>query len=229
MNRQVTTAIVLSRTNYGEADRILTLLTADHGKLSAIAKGVRRERSKLAGGIELFTINEVGFLQGRGEMVTLTTTRLIKYFDNITGDIDRTMLGYDLLKLINKSTENETGTEYYQLLADSLAALNDSSIDIDLIRTWFNMQLLSISGHAPNLTTSDDGKKLDETASYDFDNRVMAFAQHSTGPYEAGHIKLLRLALTGNIKSLSSVKGIENYLPGAQMLSQSMRQYHLNN
>ena len=49
-----TKAIVIRRTNYGEADRILQLLTPDYGKVSVMARGVRREKSKLAGGIELF-------------------------------------------------------------------------------------------------------------------------------------------------------------------------------
>lgn len=48
--QQVTDAIILTRTDYGEADRIITLLTPGHGKLRLIAKGVRRIRSKLAGG-----------------------------------------------------------------------------------------------------------------------------------------------------------------------------------
>ena len=60
-------AIVLRRTNYGEADRILQLLTPE-GRRSVMAKGVRREKSKLAGGIELFALTDVVIGQGRGEL-----------------------------------------------------------------------------------------------------------------------------------------------------------------
>ena len=58
MKVERTRAIVLKRTNYGEADRILQLLTT-YGKRNVIAKSVRREKSRMAGGIELFSICEV--------------------------------------------------------------------------------------------------------------------------------------------------------------------------
>jgi len=67
MNMRRTSAIVLRRTNYGEADRILQLLTPD-GKRGVMAKGVRREKSRLAGGIELFAICEVVITDGKGEL-----------------------------------------------------------------------------------------------------------------------------------------------------------------
>ena len=57
-SRKKTLTIVLRRTDFGEADRILTLLTPE-GKKTAIARGVRKPKSKLAGGIELFSLNEV--------------------------------------------------------------------------------------------------------------------------------------------------------------------------
>ncbi|MET0980164.1 MAG: DNA repair protein RecO, partial [Candidatus Saccharimonadales bacterium] len=62
-----TRAIVLRRTNFGEADRILQLLTPD-GKKSVMARGVRREKSKLAGGIELFAVCDVVITEGKGSL-----------------------------------------------------------------------------------------------------------------------------------------------------------------
>lgn len=60
-----TRAIVLRRTNYGEADRILQLITPE-GRQSVMARGVRREKSKLAGGIELFAVSDVVLGEGKG-------------------------------------------------------------------------------------------------------------------------------------------------------------------
>ena len=65
-----TKAIVLRRTNYGEADRILTLLTP-LGQRNAIARGVRREKSRLAGGIELFAVSDVVLHRGKGSLYTM--------------------------------------------------------------------------------------------------------------------------------------------------------------
>ena len=70
-----TEAIVLRRTDYGEADRILQLLTPE-GKKSVVAKGVRREKSKLAGGIELFSVSEVVIHEGKGDLGILTGAKL---------------------------------------------------------------------------------------------------------------------------------------------------------
>ena len=64
MSSITTKAIVLSRVNYGEADRIMQVLTPDSGKIGVIAKSVRREKSKLAGGIELLAVCDLVLHQG---------------------------------------------------------------------------------------------------------------------------------------------------------------------
>jgi DNA repair protein RecO (recombination protein O) len=97
-NQIIAEAIVHSRTDFQEADRILTMLTPNHGKLKVIAKGVRRPRSKLAGGIELLSVNDVTVLPGRGELGTLISSRLKAHYGQIVQDINRTMLAYELLK-----------------------------------------------------------------------------------------------------------------------------------
>ena len=95
-------AIILSRTDYGERDRILTLLSAEHGKLRAIAKGVRAAKSKLAGGIELFAENKLVLLEGKGELYTVISSQMSRYFGGISKDIDASMYVYDCLKAVNK-------------------------------------------------------------------------------------------------------------------------------
>lgn len=194
MNQVVTRAIILSRTDYGEADRILTLLTPDQGKVRLLAKGVRRVRSKLAGGIELFSVSTVTYIRGRGELGTLISSRLERHYGAIVTDLERTMLGYELIKQLHKATEDETESEYFELLDHSFKALNDLSVLLPIIRLWFWAQLVRLSGHMPNLQTDVHGKKLDATASYAFDVRQMAFVPASgTGGYNANHIKFLRL------------------------------------
>ena len=74
-----TKAIVLRRTNYGEADRIVQFLTPD-GRRSVMARGVRKEKSKLAGGIELFAISDVVIGEGKGELGVVTSAKLEHFF-----------------------------------------------------------------------------------------------------------------------------------------------------
>lgn len=209
MNQIVTHGIILARTDYGEADRIITMLTADHGKLRLIAKGVRRLKSKLAGGIELFSTSEITYLPGRGEIGTLVSTRLQRHYARIVENVDRTMLGYDLIKQLHKATEDEPEPEYYHLLEQSFEALDDAAIDIDLIRLWFSAQLLRLGGHTPNLQTEAGGAKLSAEGEYEFSFDDSAFFSRPSAPFHADDIKFLRLVFAGNTPHvLQKVGGI---------------------
>ncbi len=228
MNQLNTTAIVLSRTDYGEADRILTLLTPDQGKLRVIAKGVRRMKSKLAGGIELFSTSSITFIRGRGEIGTLISTRLEKHYGHIVSDVNRTMLGYELIKQLNKTTEDEPEAEYFTLLEQAFAALDDATIDISLIRVWFLMQLLRLSGHSPNLTTEIGGKRLDADRTYEFSYDDVAFRDHPEGNFTADHIKFLRVGFSGNRPALmQKITGTSEFTTAVSPLIQTMASTYL--
>jgi DNA repair protein RecO (recombination protein O) len=223
MNQQVTTAIVLARTDYGEADRILTLLTPDHGKLRLLAKGVRRVKSKLAGGIELFSISTIIFVRGRGDIGTLVSTRLVKHYGNIVADIDRTMLGYEFIKTLNQVTEDQVEGEYFELLGQAFGALNDDAIWLPLIRLWFYAQLLKLGGHTPNLHTDSKGKTLQEGQTYRFNFDSMCFeADH--GEYTAQHIKFLRLVFSGYApQKLAQVQNLQGLISVCTPLLERIR------
>jgi DNA repair protein RecO len=209
MKQLVALAIILNRIDYGEADRILTLLTPDHGKLSLLAKGVRRVKSKLAGGIELFSVSEITFIQGRGAVGTLISARLVKHYGTIVTDFERTMVGYELIKQLHRATEEEPEQAYYLVLLEAFEALNDRSVALPTISFWFNAQLLRLSGHTPNLRTDSQGNRLEQEKRYDFDYEHMAFRlAPEQGQFTAKHIKFLRLAYAGqSAKVLVQVQG----------------------
>ncbi|MGH7237032.1 MAG: DNA repair protein RecO [Candidatus Saccharimonadales bacterium] len=214
MNQLVTSGIILGRTDYGEADRILTVLTPDQGKIRLMAKGVRRAQSKLAGGIELFSVSQISFIRGRSQLGTLISSRMQKHYGNIVKNIERTTLGYELIKLLNKNIEDEPEAEYFELLKNALATLDDLEINLRLIRFWFFSQLLRLAGHTPNLNTDIAGQKLDAAKTYDFNFEDMAFSPKSAGLFTANHIKFLRLAFSKHQpKTLAQVRG------GAQLVN----------
>ena len=228
MNQLLTQGIILSRTDYGEADRIITLLTPDYGKLRLLAKGVRKIKSKLAGGIELFSVSHITFIRGKGEMGTLISTRLLKHYGNIVTGITRVQLGYELIKLLNKVTEDQPEAEYFELLQQAFQALDDSSIDEQLIRSWFHAQLLQQAGHTPNLHTDTSGKKLEATALYDFSFDDMAFIAHPAGHFSASHIKYLRLIFSSNQPGvLNKVQGLTKLSADTAPLMQTMLRSHI--
>lgn len=228
MRQTITSGIVLTRTNYQEADRILTILTPDQGKVSVLAKGVRKSKSKMAGGIELFSVSEIGYIQGKGTLCTLTSSRLVKYYENIVQDINRTMLGYELIKLLHKVTEDHPESEYFELLIETYEALNNSKIDQDLIKLWFYAQLLRIAGHTPSLRNDSAGKPLNKDGKYVFSYDDMAFRTHPEGVYQAEHIKFLRLVFSGNKPEiLQKVTGVEELIKPTQTLIKTILPNHL--
>lgn len=223
MNQQQTSGIVLSRTDYGEADRIITLLTPDHGKLRLMARGVRKAKSKLAGGIELFSVSDVTFIKGRGDISTLMSSRLQVHYGEIVKDLERVQLGYELIKLTNKATEDHPESAYFNLLDQAFQALNDASISLDLIRTWYVAQLIKQSGHTPNLQTDTEGHKLTPDQTYNFDFEAMTCVSHPSGHMQASTIKVLRLIFDGHAPSkLQKVQGVTEQLPSIAPLMRTM-------
>ncbi len=219
----VTKGIVLKRIDFQEADRIITVLTPDQGKIKAIAKGVRRPNSKLAGGIELFSISNLTFLPKRGDLQTLVSSRLIEHYKNIVRDIDRTMLGYDLLKRLDRATEDAVGDDYFKLLTETLSGLNDFDLPKNMVELWFSMQMLKISGHTPNLRTDTAGTKLESGHKYLFDYDHMSFQPEKTGPFTANHVKLLRLAIgLEELTALKQVNDSEKYASESLSLAKTM-------
>lgn len=228
MKQQITLGIVLTRTNYQEADRILTLLTPNQGKLRVLAKGVRKSKSKMAGGIELFSVAEIGYIRGKGELATLTSSRLNRHYEQIVKDINRTMLGYELIKLMNKVTEDEPEPEYFDLLVELFEALNDAKLPMDLIKLWFYAQLLRQAGHSPNLRTDEAGKPLQADKLYLFSFEDMGFAQNPNGTFGADHIKFLRLIFSGNKPAvLNQVRDVGRQIPQALQLIQTILPSHI--
>ena len=230
MNRIVTKGIVLSRTNFGEAYRILTFLTADHGKIRAIAKGVRKQKSKLAGGIEIFSISDLTFLEGRSEINTLMSSRLDKHYANIVKNLERTAAAYELIRLTNKVTEDAPEAAYFNLLNSGFIALDDDAIDLGLIQVWFAAQLLKIAGHMPNLRTDQAGKKLQTGKTYEFNFDTMGFQQSRAehDAFNADQIKFLRLLFSDNQpKTLQKVEGINALVAATAPTVQTMLATHI--
>lgn len=214
-----TQGIVLGRTDYGEADRILTFLTPDYGKVKAMAKGVRKAGAKLAGAIELFSVTDIAVVAGRGEIGTLISARLVKHYGNIVKDIERTSKAYELLRLTDKSTEARAESGYFDLLRGALESLNDHQIDAELTEAWFKMQLLKLAGHTPNLRTNREGAELAKSNSYSFDYDKMAFMPNTNSEFNTNHIKFLRLGFGNHSpKALQRINDIKKIVHNTQAL-----------
>ncbi len=207
-----TKAIVLRRTNYGEADRILQLLTPA-GKRSALARGVRREKSRLAGGIELFAISDVVITEGKGELGIITSARLVTFFRHILEDYDTLQFAYEAVKQIARASEMVDEPEWYEVLAEVLAALDNINIPLRLSETWFYLKYAELLGHGLNLRHDTAGAPLSEEKTYMYDVSEQGLREAASGDIAAEHIKLLRLAHVNPPSVLSHISRLEPILP----------------
>ncbi len=207
-----TQAIVLRRTNYGEADRILNLITP-LGQISAIARGARKSKSKLAGGIEMLSLTDVVLVEGRGDLQTITSARLICFFDAILSDYDRLNFAHLALRQISKSSREIEGGEWFDITKQVLEALNQSTADFDLIQAWFYLQLASELGETLNLVNDVDGRVLSAETKYDYDLENKGLVVSSNGMLKVDHIKILRLLLSSPLAIALKVKDIADFSP----------------
>lgn len=204
-----TEAIVLRRTNYGEADRIIQLLTPNNGKVSAIARGVRREKSKLAGAVEPFTRLDMTLHLGKGDLAVVTGSRIQQAYHTILQDYDRLQFGYEAIKHVAKAAEVLDESAFFTLLDETLENLNVTTIPLVIIKTWFWLQLAILLGQGLNLSTDDNGMKLVEDASYNFDQISGVMVFHEGGQFSSEHIKVLRLLSARSPRIAVQVAGIE--------------------
>lgn len=206
MNTLTVKAIVLQRRDYSEADRILVVLTDTDGVQHVLAKGVRKIKSKLAGGIELFSVNELTVALGRSELRTLVSSRMHTAFEYILKDIGRTMMGYEILRFLYKQLEHEAGDEHFKLAYDALSGLNTPTINPELVMLWFYLQYLGLNGMQPDMHHDVAGERLDPARAYGYaaeEGRLQASPHGNLG---ADHIKLVRFLLENPLEAAARLR-----------------------
>ena len=145
------TAIVLRQRKLGDADKIITLYSTEQGKLEAVAKGVRRTRSRLAGPVE--PLNHGSYLLARGRNLDIVTqAQTIESFQAIRDDLDRLSRALYVAELLDRATEERAENfALYRLLLDTMRRLSERS-DLDLVVRFFEMSLLVQLGYRPEVS-----------------------------------------------------------------------------
>lgn len=218
MSVERTRAIVLRRTNYGEADRILRLLTP-LGQRSVMAKGVRREKSKLAGGIELFAISDVVINTGKGDLGILTSTQLVHFYRHILEDYDRLQFGYEAINLISRASEDIDEPEWYGVLSEVYMGLDAMSVPLQLTQSWFYLHYAELTGYELNLSVDVAGQPLDSDKTYMYDANERGLRLAEQGDINADHIKLLRILMTKPIQAVAQIGGVDTVLPDIWLIA----------
>ncbi|OGD56433.1 DNA repair protein RecO [Candidatus Beckwithbacteria bacterium RIFCSPLOWO2_02_FULL_47_23] len=140
-----TEAIVLKRTNFGEADRLVTVFSKHRGKLTLLAKGIRRLTSRKKGHLELFNRVKLQIANGKN-LDIITEAETINSFPQLRVNLNRVRIAYLLLELVDKLTaENQEHEAVYALLCATLAQLNSDTASNSLI-VDFEARLLTFLG-----------------------------------------------------------------------------------
>jgi DNA repair protein RecO (recombination protein O) len=154
--------IILARRNFGEADRILVLYTKNFGKISLLAKGIRRPKSKKRGHVEMF--NKINFQAVIGHGLDLVTeAEVIEDFEEIRGSLKKISLAYYLMEVVGRIThEGEENVKVYDLLLDTLQKLKSAKM-LKKLRLSFITDLLITLGYWPSdKTLFSPDEKLEE-------------------------------------------------------------------
>lgn len=215
-----TRALVLRRTNYGESDRILNLLTPE-GKIAAVARGVRKEKSRLAGSIELFSIADVVIHQGKSKFATLTSAKMSQFFGNILSDLPALELAALMMKKVERATEQVSSPEYFSLLVQGLDGLN-RQLNHELVQTWFLLNLARIGGEELNLIYDINGNKLNPEECYTWDIQEKSLRQYSSGDISSHEIKLARFLLSNKLLFAAKIDQLDKLLPPVAQIAQTI-------
>ena len=144
-----TEGIIVRKMRLGEAARILTILTPSAGKVSAVAKGVCRSKSKMSGHLELFTHTQLELVRGRN-LDTVINCQTIHSFHLTKNDLIGSAYAIYFCELADCFSEhNLECRSLFDLLKECLTELNDNLCNAELIRNYFEMCCLSESGFRP--------------------------------------------------------------------------------
>jgi DNA repair protein RecO (recombination protein O) len=155
-----TEAVVLRSFRLGEADRVLHLYTSERGRVGAVAKGVRRTKSRFGGRLEPLSHVELMLHQGSGELQTVTGVSLIRSHHDVREEPYRLSVGLvgaeAMLRLYTEQEGNERAftalTRFLDTL-DDLPARSGTRPALDPLALSFQLKLLWLSGYMPHLDT----------------------------------------------------------------------------
>jgi len=143
-------AFVLNKINYSETDRIVTLLTKNKGKITFVAKGVRRPKSKKRGHLEIFNLIDFSGSIKNGKMGYLTEVTTIRSFPKIKTSLGKMALAYYFMEVMGRVSPNdEENYVLFKLIGKYLSKLENTN-NLKSLRMEFIRELLVVLGFWPD-------------------------------------------------------------------------------
>jgi DNA repair protein RecO (recombination protein O) len=144
-------AVVLRTMRLGEADRIVTFVGRGQGKIRAVAKGVRKTKSRFGGRLEPFTQVSLVMWRGRSDLDIVTQADAVESNRSVREDLDRFALGQVMLEAVDRVVqEKEASPRVFNLLVEGLRGLGASGSP--LVLAWFLLRLSGVAGFGVSLS-----------------------------------------------------------------------------
>lgn len=190
--------VVLRTIRLGEADRIITLVTRGHGKVRAVAKGVRKTKSRFGARLEPLSHVSLLLYEGR-ELDIVTQAESLDHFRAIRDDLDRVGRASSMLEAVDQvAQEREPSPQLYQLLVGGLRAL--AAADTPLVLAAFFWKLLSLEGAHPVLHRCATCSGTDDLVAFEMgEGGVLCRGCRRGIPISPDALELLRLVLGGGL------------------------------
>ena len=223
---------MLRKLDYGEADRIFTLLTSTHGKVGAIAKGVRRPSSKLGPSLELYGHVDVLLAKGRGELDVVAQVQRVPGY-RIEGDVERMAHAALIAELAERVCEDRHPVEgVYELAVTAMAELGRET-QPRRASAWFLMSALDLLGYAPQLIScaSCESPLPAQPAAFSPEAGGLLCdmcAMPSMPLVPLAAIKVLRLMASGDLETYRRLKLDEALIGSIEGVLQSQLEHHLD-
>jgi DNA repair protein RecO (recombination protein O) len=205
MPTYLTEGVILRRVDYGEADRILTVLTREHGKIGVIARGVRKPGSRLAAQTDLFARSRMQLAHGRGDLEVLTQAESMGSSAPLA-DARRAACAAVCAELADRVLESShPDAETFDLVVDALSDCTDLTRDPRAALVWLTRRMIDRLGYAPQLRAcASCTTPLPETSAW-FSAIAGGLLCHRCVPTDPGAvecsvrvIKVLRVAAAGD-------------------------------
>ena len=223
--------MVLRKLDYGEADRIYTLLTREHGKVGAIARGVRRSTSRLAAALELFSLIDVQLAHGRNLDVITQAVRMPG--PRVGADVERTAYAGLIAELADRVSEDRHPEEgLFQLTA---VALQELALEPEPRRAsaYFMVVALDLLGYAPQLQACVSCQRPLPEAAAAFSPAAGGFlcvdcAEPGMHPVPVQALKVLRVMATGGIELYRRLRLDGSLMGEVEGVLETQLEYHLD-
>lgn len=149
-----TSGFIIKKKDVSEADRIFTIFTKDFGKIKVSGKAIRKISSKLRGGIDMVSLSEIEFIQGKNHK-TLTDSVVLENFKGIKDNLVKLRIAYKIAEVLNNLIKGEEKDErIWELLNETFEKLNNQPLVVGywpLIYYYFLWNFFSILGYQPEL------------------------------------------------------------------------------